>query len=699
MTHSFSFFYTVYFFLYFFIYSTAGIEIYCSTQGSNEATVCGSFNDPCLLSTGISKVQDLDTIILMPGTYIQPTIEIFNKSIEIQSYLDNTAILTTVNEGKNSIFNLQKSNLIFSQLKFENCTDSCIYQLDGTIEINNCDFLRNGQNASMGGSIQSNSNITINYSNFYQNYIYTRNSKLQAPSSAVIYGAAVYGLNVNVYSSNFIDNSIINDGISDSSRLIYSSGAAVHFLLHGNFYNSSFINNSIKSGFYYHISGAAIYGPNINISNCLFNGNFLETKGEGEGTSPTSNSRYSSGGAISSSQTLSIENSMFLNNYALAYNFSSYGGSFGGAIEGNEIFIDNCLFDTNQVLTLASLTFLGTNVGSAKGGAIYGNYITINHSNLKNNIAISNSTDLISFISTEASGGAVNAMENLDCYNSTFSENSVYANSESYSYYGGAINSWQSVLDSCQFSKNRAASGGAFGGYYHNNDLLTIINCTFSENIAVNNNSDIFDDHEDYEKGGALFIFGFGKNNFINITTSTFTDNVATVGEDIFLFDVTFSFANSIAYNTQIIDCDNISPGTPTASSTPASTNSPTTTTSLTPTLSKPSNTSTLSPLSSHTPKLSPLVSVSNTVSATKSSSISVSKILDSSSSDADGDDGGSLIYAFVGVSISGLFAFIIYVFIIMALISYAIRKNSKQDFQPLEQEMEEMTGDLDDVN
>jgi CSLREA domain-containing protein len=185
-----------------------------------------------------------------------------------------------------------------------------------------------------------------------------------------------------------------------------------------------------------------------------------------------------SGGGILNQGTLIVRNTTFSRNSA---------GNFypAGAISSRT---PGGLFPT--VLTVINSTFCGNSAGSDGGAIEIDGILTVRNSNFFDN-------------STLSSGGGIIGGPLMTVTNSTFSGNSAGSG-------GGAILSLGGIVTNSTFSENTAFANANGGGIFNGNAPLTVTNSTFSGNIA-------------HGAGGGIFSLSAP----LTVTNSTFSGNSA----------------------------------------------------------------------------------------------------------------------------------------------------------------------------
>ena len=199
------------------------------------------------------------------------------------------------------------------------------------------------------------------------------------------------------------------------------------------------------------------------------------------------------GGAIANYGTLTITSSVFSGNHNSAYD--------GGAI-----------YNQSGTVNIDTSTFSG-NSSAHGGGGIYSlaGAVTITDSTFSDN--------------TAGEGGGVYSYDcTLNIYGSMFSGNNTPNGSGGgvYSIYG------PSIITNTTFSGNGASYGDGGGGIYSRDGSLSITNSIFSSNTATGS------------PGGGIY-----NDATMNISTSTFSTNIAGTGGGIYADGSNSTIANS----------------------------------------------------------------------------------------------------------------------------------------------------------
>ena len=314
-----------------------------------------------------------------------------------------------------------------------------------------------------------------------------------------------------------LSNDLVLDGTGHSVTIsgggaveLFSLPAGISLTLR----NLTFLNASVEGG------GGAIFSEGfLNVENCQFTSN---------------TATYQFGGAIFSSGVLTVSNSMFLGNSSAAASPGESAG--GGAIfnDGGWLEVVDSVFTGNSAIGgpgngSALCRDCGTRPaysGSGSGGAIYSSGGTVIASNLLfgGNSVICPAPVVIGIYNSAqpATGGAVC----IEAGNAVF-ENSIFSNNLAYvdpgfqypapAEGGSLYNAGSMVLSNCTILDSVANNGSLYangggtynsgtmllygtviagnsvgslaipgvGGGIYNADLVQIIGCTFSNNMAA----------------------------------------------------------------------------------------------------------------------------------------------------------------------------------------------------------------------
>ncbi len=236
--------------------------IYVSKEGNDE--FIGNSENPVLTINKAIELASRDNntchkIIINNGTYIENDLNI-NSQLEISS--NGTVIIDGDNKDLILTIDTEKEVKI-SGITFKNGWGGAIYINDAKLTIDNCIFVNN--TSDYGGALYWNANDgVLSNSYFTQNHARI--------GSAIIWGAReesgyeLKGNNGLIVNVTLEDNDNRNTGAGCMGLAIYGSNVKVS--------NSSFINNNaprISTGGCLHI-----YGDGAVIDNCLFENNTMD---------------------------------------------------------------------------------------------------------------------------------------------------------------------------------------------------------------------------------------------------------------------------------------------------------------------------------------------------------------------------------------------------------------------------------------
>ena len=237
-----------------------------------------------------------------------------------------------------------------------------------------------------------------------------------------------------------------------------------------------------------------------------------------------------------------------INNLTLKNGRSSTGGAI---YSGGTMTINQCV--------------LSNNVSTGTGGAIDNlGTMTITNSILSGNSAV-------------YQGGAINNRETLTVSNSTLSGNSATATAANTSAgWGGGIYSYPGsmlTIANSTLSGNSATNSSGFGGHggaikFNGGKKLMIINSTLSGNSANSPTCPTFNNCS-HGKGGGLYTFWQGNaDDQMTVRDSTFTGNTAVNhGGGIYLDQGTLTVGNSIVSGNNATNGNEVAANNPSASS------------------------------------------------------------------------------------------------------------------------------------
>ena len=275
------------------------------------------------------------------------------------------------------------------------------------------------------------------------------------------------------------------------------------------------------------------------------------------------NDTYGGAVAFMDSENPTVQNCIFINNYAQSQTGTSYGGSIyatSGILISNSNFTNNrvrsysltyggaiVIFRNSQIINSNFINNLadGSDGNAGEAGAIYhlGDALTIRNSTFNNNEvrgkdeshggAISDATSLIYIYDSTFSNNKVDSSSNssyggalylqssqLQSYNTIFDNNTItgYLNS-----YGGAIYSdYELIINNNTFTNNKVKSEkNTYGGAIvsatpvYMQVEVQVINSKLNNNIANSTASNSY--------GGAISITG----SILTITGTSFENNMA----------------------------------------------------------------------------------------------------------------------------------------------------------------------------
>lgn len=311
------------------VFAADNSNIYVSTHGNDSwdgqsaAYITGTTGPKLTITNATSTVTSGGTVYIENGVYKERGIKI------------KTNMTITGQDQGNTVIDAQKKGSIFSIAPGLNVT---IHNLTLT-----------GGNATLGGAITNNGNLTIINSTFTNNTV--------SNSGGAIFNEGTLKIKGGTFTNNYAGTA----GGAIANEVYCNMGICSKTLTVGNITitNSTFLNNSVGN------SGSAVYNSGIlTVINGTFTNNTAGTAGGAivnsvytyidstifEGNLTVINSTFinntasNSGGAISNRGILNINNSTFTNNTA---------GNSGGAID-NGAYTDitgNNVFKGNATIT------------------------------------------------------------------------------------------------------------------------------------------------------------------------------------------------------------------------------------------------------------------------------------------------------------------------------------------------------------
>jgi autotransporter family porin len=516
--------------------SAANNNTYVNVQGNNSwdgstPTHTNATNGPKqTIASGLSVTNNRGNISIAAGTYKENKL-IISKNLTISGASKTNTIINAM--GSNLIFWIQLGNTV--TIKNLNITNGTASKTDfsrngggiynqGTLIIDNCIFYSNragdapdaggafGDNspaAGNGGAIYNAGSLTVTNSEFYNNHAgQGGDSSGTHKGSAGGNGGAIYNLGLipNIEGCTFRNNYAGKGGKASDTHDGHSGG-----------------------------SGGAIYNPGTinNIQSCVFTGNYAGNGGSLPTTSSANPGKGGSGGAIYSSNRVTVNNSTFNDNYAgnggegTNFNKGADGGS-GGAIYNTGIFTTtNCNMQNNTAGDGGAGYMLVYGGYGGSGGAIWNSgTFTITNCEIQKNTGGTGGKgygyeDLNTFDGENGNGGGIYNSATLTINNSKIHDNTAQDG-------GGIYNTGNINVTNTPFTKNTAqyrivyyftqivlSLYGGGGGAIWNNGILTMMNITFTNNTAM--------------YGGAIYYTG---TRTYNVTNCSFINNNATAVDD-----------------------------------------------------------------------------------------------------------------------------------------------------------------------
>ena len=493
----------------------------------------------------------------------------------------------TILNGQNShrIFDVYEGSVTFINLTFINGFETnyggAIRISQGNISLMNCSFSDNMAQMSGGAIYNEFGNLSIVNCSFSNN---------KAIGGANCFGGAISNLaTLDVSDSIFENNSCGGIYNFPTGGAIYNGkayGGAIYNEGKLSISKSNFTNNSLDSyrnpSMTHTVSsddavqkGGAVFSLNnsISIIGSVFDGNnlkrfgvdpFLNISGLPDEYYQSVDSLgffcYSEGGAIYlEGKNYSFINCSFINNTA----------DNGGAVffKANYTSFDSCSFKNNSAYMGAALMVIDYN----QNDRLYNLHdlnqnelknLTIINSLFDNNFIINSSLEKIGFRIGYGGGAGYLKIDNILVSDSNFTNNGLLEDYTSYYYESGSatyrychsgalfLDGQNSIVDSCNFIKNKGEVGGAIHNYgfdtkiinsnftqniaclldggaiFHSIGDLVVDNCSFDSNIAINNGGAIQSTY-DYTTNHL-----FQQNSVYN--NSRFINNSAAYGGGIF---------------------------------------------------------------------------------------------------------------------------------------------------------------------
>lgn len=370
---------------------------------------------------------------------------------------------------------------------------------EGNVYAKNLNMRNNtGRGEHLGAAIHCEGETHINGSSFSGNFFNSTDSQIMDILYARAYGGAIWS-----QGKCYIDSCQFDSNFALKGAAIYACDD-LEITGEGNrFANNELDREGKELGLFFDKDGGAIYCcGNLIVNNSEF----------------INNNATIDGGAIYCEKNLSIYNCKFENNNLTGYLSRK---SWGGAICTDKLIIaENCSFYRNNA------TPTGVSGTSCAGGAVYvksGGYI-----------------DFISCIfeanECETNGGAI-YLDSDDVHlkvdNCTFNNNIGGED-------GGAIYCpGETAVSNSTFTWNQAIKRyepRSFGGAIRSKKLITVDNCVFNNNFAIN-------------WGGAIYA-----DKEIRITDSSFYGNSADAAGAVYASTITQTVSNSEFRNNRDYD-------------------------------------------------------------------------------------------------------------------------------------------------
>ena len=279
----------------------------------------------------------------------------------------------------------------------------------------------------------------------------------------------------------------------------------------GGIVNVDFLNNSRTESTTSSINTGMLYFTNGTISQ-IIDSAFKENSMVLANTDTLYSNPYATGAAI------------FLQNTDLGSALTGEGGIINSVFEGNSVTLKGSKsYARGSVLWADSKSYISNikdsvfkdNTTVSENGYARGNVLIAGGStvhNIENTQFINNR---VTGYSNESRGGAVYvSLSTIDIIKDCLFENNSIFNTAGSLYYGGAINTYDSIIgeiNNTVFKNNTAYQGGAINTY--DSIIGEINNTVFKNNTAY--------------QGGALYFDSTNSDTLMNIKNSEFTDNTA----------------------------------------------------------------------------------------------------------------------------------------------------------------------------
>ena len=275
--------------------------------------------------------------------------------------------------------------------------------------------------------------------------------------------------------------------------------------------NVDFLNNSRTESTTSSINTGMLYFTNGTISQ-IIDSAFKENSMVLANTDTLYSNPHATGAAI------------FLQNTDLGSALTGEGGIINSVFEGNSVtlkgsksyaFASVLWADSKSYISNIKDSVFKDNTTVSENGYARGNVLIAGGStvhNIENTQFINNR---VTGYSNESRGGAVHVSQStIDIIKDCLFENNSIFNTAGSLYYGGAINTYDSIIgeiNNTVFKNNTAYQGGAINTY--DSIIGEINNTVFKNNTAY--------------QGGALYFDSTNSDTLMNIKNSEFTDNTA----------------------------------------------------------------------------------------------------------------------------------------------------------------------------
>ena len=500
-------------------------QVYVSPNGKdyNDGTYLKPYKT---INKAINVVNNNDKIILKEGThYIDNdyTTQI-TKNITLTSNNKDKTIIKSYT-ASTDLFKVNKGvTFTVSNVQFRNIERGAIISNYGCVKLDNVNVVDCNiyHYATQRALINNYANITINKGEFHRNKGYNGTALYNTANATItntniwnsnaLFGGAIYSHTgkITIRNSKILSNTVNGSEMNgwDSENYVFTGGLGGAIYNNGimDIYQTTFHSNKIPEGQYHRQLGGCIYSKGkLSIHNSQILYSYI----------------YGSAGAIYSEGTLKVVNSTINHNEAENY---------AGAILNNEqAIIINSTINRNKgfrcaaILNNYRMQFTNTVIGANTGEIT----VIINNANItmKNVTALYNSAE---------TAGVLQNYGNIGIHSSVMIRNT--------GYWGGVLESYEGkiLINNSKLNSNKANAVG--GAIYSTDTSISIVNSELHSNtanetggaISSQNNSItikntsicgnklkekpntkelinqilIYDSHELYSYGGALYLIG-----------------------------------------------------------------------------------------------------------------------------------------------------------------------------------------------